>query len=80
MDSITITRPDDWHIHLRDGGALSIVEHERESSGGDPDRVEHAGSGASVGNGCRSSRGGIDTFDDDADEEDDRESAKLVRN
>jgi dihydroorotase len=25
MDSITITRPDDWHIHLRDGGALATT-------------------------------------------------------
>jgi dihydroorotase len=22
VDSLTITRPDDWHVHLRDGGAL----------------------------------------------------------
>ena len=22
MDSLTITRPDDWHVHLRDGAAL----------------------------------------------------------
>ena len=22
MDSITLTRPDDWHVHLRDGDAL----------------------------------------------------------
>jgi hypothetical protein len=63
-------------VDVRDGGALSIVER----SGGDPDRVDHAGSGASVGDGRRSSRGGIDTFDDDAGEEDDHESAKLVRN
>lgn len=28
MDSITITRPDDWHIHLRDGAALATtVQH-----------------------------------------------------
>ncbi|HSD52743.1 MAG TPA: dihydroorotase [Burkholderiales bacterium] len=25
MDSITITRPDDWHLHLRDGAALAAV-------------------------------------------------------
>jgi dihydroorotase len=25
MDSITITRPDDWHIHLRDGGSLATT-------------------------------------------------------
>ena len=25
MDSLTITRPDDWHLHLRDGAALSSV-------------------------------------------------------
>jgi dihydroorotase len=25
MDSITITRPDDWHLHLRDGSALQAV-------------------------------------------------------
>jgi dihydroorotase len=25
MDSITITRPDDWHLHLRDGAALASV-------------------------------------------------------
>ncbi len=25
MDSITITRPDDWHLHLRDGVALQAV-------------------------------------------------------
>jgi len=25
MDSITITRPDDWHLHLRDGEALRAV-------------------------------------------------------
>jgi dihydroorotase len=25
MDSITITRPDDWHIHLRDGAALATT-------------------------------------------------------
>src|SRR6476620_540869 len=24
-DAITITRPDDWHLHLRDGAALSSV-------------------------------------------------------
>lgn len=25
MDSITITQPDDWHVHLRDGAALAAV-------------------------------------------------------
>ena len=25
MDSLTITRPDDWHLHLRDGAALQSV-------------------------------------------------------
>ena len=25
MDKITITRPDDWHLHLRDGDALKAV-------------------------------------------------------
>jgi len=25
MHSLTITRPDDWHLHLRDGGALKAV-------------------------------------------------------
>lgn len=25
MDKITIIRPDDWHLHLRDGGALKAV-------------------------------------------------------
>jgi uncharacterized protein YciW len=25
MDNITITRPDDWHLHLRDGNALKAV-------------------------------------------------------
>ncbi|WP_374661936.1 dihydroorotase [Inhella sp.] len=25
MDSLTITRPDDWHLHLRDGAALTAV-------------------------------------------------------
>ena len=24
-DSLTITRPDDWHLHLRDGAALAAV-------------------------------------------------------
>ena len=24
-DSITFTRPDDWHLHLRDGAALQAV-------------------------------------------------------
>lgn len=28
MDSITLTRPDDWHLHLRDGPAMaSVVAH-----------------------------------------------------
>ncbi len=25
MDTLTITRPDDWHVHLRDGAALAAV-------------------------------------------------------
>jgi dihydroorotase len=25
MDTLTITRPDDWHLHLRDGAALAAV-------------------------------------------------------
>lgn len=25
MDSLTLTRPDDWHLHLRDGSALASV-------------------------------------------------------
>lgn len=25
MDAITLTRPDDWHLHLRDGEALKAV-------------------------------------------------------
>ena len=24
-DTLTLTRPDDWHLHLRDGAALSAV-------------------------------------------------------
>ena len=24
-DSLTITRPDDWHLHLRDGAAMAAV-------------------------------------------------------
>ena len=24
-DTLTITRPDDWHLHLRDGGVLASV-------------------------------------------------------
>ncbi|HEY8048365.1 MAG TPA: dihydroorotase, partial [Ramlibacter sp.] len=24
-ESITITRPDDWHVHVRDGAALATV-------------------------------------------------------
>ncbi|RZU99002.1 dihydroorotase [Spiribacter vilamensis] len=27
MDTLTITRPDDWHLHLRDGAALADVVH-----------------------------------------------------
>lgn len=27
MDTLTITRPDDWHLHLRDGAALGDVVH-----------------------------------------------------
>ena len=25
MQTLTITRPDDWHLHLRDGAALATV-------------------------------------------------------
>ena len=25
MNSITLTRPDDWHLHVRDGDVLSTV-------------------------------------------------------
>ena len=25
MNSLTIRRPDDWHVHLRDGAALASV-------------------------------------------------------
>ena len=25
MDTLTLTRPDDWHLHLRDGSALRAV-------------------------------------------------------
>ena len=25
MQTLTITRPDDWHLHLRDGAALEAV-------------------------------------------------------
>ncbi|MBD2165177.1 hypothetical protein H6G04_12280 [Calothrix membranacea FACHB-236] len=25
MQKLTITRPDDWHLHLRDGAALKAV-------------------------------------------------------
>ena len=24
LQSLTITRPDDWHLHLRDGAALAM--------------------------------------------------------
>jgi dihydroorotase len=27
MDSVTILKPDDWHVHLRDGAALTSVAH-----------------------------------------------------
>lgn len=27
MDSLTLTRPDDWHLHLRDGAALQTVAY-----------------------------------------------------
>ena len=28
MDTITLTRPDDWHLHVRDGAALhTVVPH-----------------------------------------------------
>ena len=23
--TLTLTRPDDWHLHLRDGGMLDVV-------------------------------------------------------
>jgi hypothetical protein len=33
-DSLTITRPDDWHLHVRDGGALgSVVPHSAAAFG-----------------------------------------------
>ena len=25
MQTLTLTRPDDWHLHLRDGAALAAV-------------------------------------------------------
>ena len=25
MSSLTLTRPDDWHLHLRDGAAMAAV-------------------------------------------------------
>ena len=25
MEALTITRPDDWHLHLRDGASLAAV-------------------------------------------------------
>jgi dihydroorotase len=25
MDRLTLTRPDDWHLHLRDGAMLAAV-------------------------------------------------------
>ena len=25
MQTLTITRPDDWHLHLRDGAAMAAV-------------------------------------------------------
>ena len=25
MNTLTITRPDDWHLHLRDGAAMAAV-------------------------------------------------------
>ena len=28
MDSLSLTRPDDWHLHLRDGDDLaSVISH-----------------------------------------------------
>jgi dihydroorotase len=33
-DRLTITRPDDWHLHLRDGGMLAAVT---------PDTATHFG-------------------------------------
>ena len=33
-DSLTITRPDDWHLHVRDGAGLaSVVPHTAETFG-----------------------------------------------
>jgi dihydroorotase len=32
MNSITLTRPDDWHLHLRDGAALAAVVPTRRGS------------------------------------------------
>ena len=33
-DSITITRPDDWHLHLRDGATLaSVLPHSARQFG-----------------------------------------------
>jgi len=35
MDRITITRPDDWHLHLRDGAAMvSALQHSARVFGG----------------------------------------------
>ena len=28
MDRLTLTRPDDWHVHFRDGGALKSTVKE----------------------------------------------------
>ncbi|MCU0807519.1 MAG: dihydroorotase, partial [Candidatus Contendobacter sp.] len=28
MDTLTLTRPDDWHLHVRDGAAMrAVVPH-----------------------------------------------------
>ena len=33
-DSITITRPDDWHLHLRDGAVMaSVLPHSARQFG-----------------------------------------------
>ncbi|MCP4041323.1 MAG: dihydroorotase, partial [Gammaproteobacteria bacterium] len=34
MKLLTITRPDDWHLHLRDGAAIkAVVPHTAERFG-----------------------------------------------
>jgi dihydroorotase len=33
-DTLTITRPDDWHLHVRDGAALeAVVPHSARQFG-----------------------------------------------